>query len=240
MENKKYIIREYSPDACELSWYFDDDGLTKEGNGEYCDNLFIVQRDRWGHVDGFNMKEYKSVMDCARSILDGFEDVRDPANSYNWTGYKSYKECMEDFGIPYNSRKCHALKEWAKNADEDRPEDIAAFLTITTGKKWDVTGVYGYCQGDYVEIVYCPEYYRNGVQNYGEVWMGCAKEFCVIELGEDGEEIDRCGGYIVADCEAWRDEDYKRHVCEWAGIDESETVLEMFDGYIQTAKYRTA
>ena len=30
MENKKYIIREYSPDAADLSFYFDDDGLTEK------------------------------------------------------------------------------------------------------------------------------------------------------------------------------------------------------------------
>lgn len=234
MNKIKNIIREVPPEACDLSFYFDDDGLTEAG-GDYFNNLFIVPTRR---NSGFNGKEYKSVQDTARQIIDGFEDVRDPANCYNWTGYKSYKECMEDWGIPYNPRKCHALKEWAKDADESEPEDIAAFLTITTGKKWDVTGVCGYCQGDYVEIVYCPERYREGVEAYGEVWLGCAKEFCVIDLDENGDEGDSCYGFIVADCQARDDEDYKRLVCEWACIDEDETALEMFDGYARTATYR--
>lgn len=148
---------------------------------------------------------------------------------------------MKEYGIDYNSRKCHALKEWAKAADVAEPETVAAFLTITTGKKWDVSSAHGYCQGDYVEIVYCPEFYPDGVIKYGEVWLGCAKEFCVIDVEdyqepeeEGGEptytEADSCYGYIVADCEAWRDEDYKRIVCEWAGINEEETRLEMIDG----------
>ena len=91
-------------------------------------------------------------------------------------------------------------------------------------------------------MVYCPEHYKQGVKAYGEVWLGCAKEFGVIDLDENGEETDSCWGYIVADCEARDDADYKRLVCEWAGIKPEETTLEMIDGYsVQTVcKYRTA
>ena len=67
--------------------------------------------------------------------------------------------------------------------------------------------------------------------------MGAAKEFEVIDLDEDGNEVDNCGGYIVADSQAWRDEEYKRLVCEWAGIEESETQLEMIDGSHTYTKY---
>lgn len=91
-------------------------------------------------------------------------------------------------------------------------------------------------------MVYCPEHYKEGVQHYGEVYLGAAKEFCVIELDEAGEEADACYGYIVADCQARSDEDYKRLVCEWAGIDESDARLEMIDGYTTRTvySYRTA
>lgn len=237
MNNIKHIIREVPPEETELSFYFDDDGLTEAG-GDFCYNLFIIGDGR--HVGSFNEKAYEKIQKQAEDILDGFYDVEHPNSGYCWTSYGSYKAVMEDFGIPYNSRRCHALKEWAKDADTSEPESIAAFLTITTGKKWDVTGVCGYCQGDYVDIVYCPEHYKSGVRNYGEVWLGCAREFGVIDLDENGDECDSCYGYIVADSEARDDEDYKRLVCEWACIDESETALEMFDGYMQTAKYRTA
>ena len=133
-------------------------------------------------------------------------------------------------GITYNSRKCHALKELFKDFDANEPKDIATYLTITTGKTWATSSARGYCQGDYVDIVYCADRYKNGVKNYGEIWLGCAKEFEVIDLDENGEEVDACGGYIVADCEAWRDEDYKRRICEWARIAPEETQLEMIDG----------
>lgn len=237
MNTIKNIIREVPPEACDLSDYFDDDGLTERG-GDFCYTLFIIGDGR--HVGSFNEEAYVKIQKQAEDILDGFENVIGRCSLYAYWTYASYKEVMETFGIPYNSRRCHALKEWAKDADTSEPESIAEFLTIITGKKWDVTGVCGYCQGDYVEIVYCPEHYKSGVRHYGEVWLGCAKEFCVIDVDEDGEEGDSVYGFIVADCEARDDDDYKRIVCDWNGLNPDETALEMFDGYSRTAVYRTA
>lgn len=222
---KKYIIREVEPEARDFSLYFEDDGLSEAG-GDYCYTLFIINNEGWGRVSGFNIEEYKNVCRSASELADMFNEI--DGNGYYAPQYSTYKACMIDNGISYNSRKCHALKELLRDFDET-PENIAAYLTITTGKKWAVSSAHGYCQGDFVEMVYCPEYYKNGVQNYGEIWLGCAEEFCVIELDENGEEIDTCYGYIVADCEAWKDEEYKKIVCEWAGIDEKETQLEMIE-----------
>lgn len=233
----KHIIREVPPESADLELYFDCDGLTGE-SGEYCYNLFIISNDGYGRYSGFNMDEYKKVQKQADAVLDGFNDVK---NGY-LGGYATHKEVMLDNDIPYNSRKCHMLKEWAKDADTANTDDIAAFLTITTGKRWDASYAHGYFQGDYVEMVYCPEYYTDGVKSYGEVWLGAAKEFCVIDIDEDGEEVDSCYGYIVADCEARNDEDYKKLVCEWADIDPEKTQLEMIDGSrtYTTYLYRTA
>lgn len=227
---KKYIIREVSPDSSDLSFYFDDDGLTS-ASGDYFNNLFIVSGN-----GGFNLEEYNRVKEQAENLIDSFDDIG------TWNNYSSYKEAMQYCGIKYNSHKCHLLKEWAKDADINDPEDIAMFLTITTGKTWASEYVSGYCQGDYAEIVYCPEHYKNGVKNYGEVWLGCGKEFCVIELDENGKEIESCYGYIVADSEAWNDDQYKKILCEWAGISEQEAQLEMVDGSqtVTTYNYRIA
>lgn len=232
----RYIIREVEPEACDFSFYFDGDTFSESG-GDYCYTLFIVPTSR---NRGYHEKEYKAVQSRAKDIIDDFAALR--GDGWYAPTFDSYKKCMEYYGIPYTPRKCHALKEWAEQADESEPESIAAFLTITTGKKWETCGVSGYSQGDFVELVYCPEHYRDGVEAEGEIWMGCAKEFDVIELDDDGEEIDRCGGYIIADCQAWRDEDYKRLVCEWAGIDEQDAELEIIDGCYTTThyNYRTA
>ena len=229
----KHIIREVAPDCADLSYYFDNDGLTEKG-GDYCYNLFIISRD-WGRISGFNADEYKRVMEQAESVLDGFNDVEDGLTDYDGKKY-SYKSIMAENSLDYTPRRCHQLKEWAKTADCDKPESISAFLTITTGKRWDVQGVHGYCQGDYVQIVYCTEHYDD-VRPYGEVWLGCAKEFYIIDVDDNGEEGDSVGGYIVADCQAWDDADYKRIVCEWEGLDPEETRLEMIDGSHTYTKY---
>lgn len=235
----KYIIREVEPEACDFSFYFDNDGLSEIG-GDFCNTLFIIRTD-WGRVTGFNAEIYKTVQARVREVLDGFNDVRDGLTDYDGRRY-TFKRVMQENAIDYSPRRCHELKEWAEQAGEDEPESIAEFLTITTGKKWTTGSAHGYCQGDYCEMVYCSEHYRDGVQHYGEIWLGCGKEFGVMELGENGEEINAVYGYIIADCQARTEEDYKRLVCEWAGIDEQNAALEMIDDcYTVTRyKYRTA
>ena len=247
----KHIIREVQPEWCDFESYFDFDGLTEAG-GDWNYNLFIVCNEGWGRISGFNIETYKEVQRKASYLIQDFEYVAD--GIYNNDGKRvTYKEIMQDYGIAYNSRKCHALKTWAQDADYNEPWDIAEYLTITTGKKWAVQSVCGYCQGDYCELVFCTEHYKNGVQNYGEIWLGCGKEFCVIDVenyeqpeDEDDEptyrETDSVYGFIVADCEARDDEDYKRLVCDWACIDEAEAVLEMIDdcSYSRSYSYRRA
>lgn len=223
------IIREYPPESCTFSFYFDDDGFTEAG-GDFCYNLFILGGRNCGN---FNFDEYKKVQDKAEIIIEEFEDIAEKTNH----GYSSYKEVMTDCGIVYNSRKCHALKEWAKTAETEDVDCIAEFLTILTGKEWETDSARGYYQGDYVKILYCKEHYKNGVQSYGEIWLGAAKEFAVIYLNDNGEEDYEVGGFIVADCAAKSDEDYKRLVCEWEGLDENETVLEMIDNCYTYTKY---
>ena len=235
MEKKiNYIVREYPPESCVLSWAFEDDGLTEAG-GDWNYNLFVVADNGWGRLSGFNIETYEGIRKGAEELLDGFGWADEKATDYDGKRI-TYKSVMEDYRIPYNPRKCHALKEWAKSADNLDADDIAEYLTITTGKKWRRIGVHGYCQGDYVDVVYCEGFHENP-KYYGECWLGCAKEFSVNYLDENGEEEDSVGGYIVADCQAWRDEDYKRLVCEWAGIPEDETELQMIDGFHTYTKY---
>lgn len=235
----KNIIREVPGEQADLSYYFDGDCFN-ENSGDYGYTLFIISRDRFRLI-GLNIEEYERVKEQAENVQDGFTDVEN--GEKHWDGDRiTFKEVMQDYAIPYTSHKCHLLREWAKEADANKPESIAAYLSITTGKTWETSSAYGYCQGDYVQIVYCKQYYPENVKKYGEIWLGDAKEFCVIDLDENGEETDSCYGYIVADCEARGDDDYKRLVCEWAGIKPDETRLEMIDGYHTYTKYeyRTA
>ena len=247
----KHIIREVAPEWTDFSFEFDNDGLT-EASGDWNNNLFIIRNDGYGRISGFNTETYKSIQEEAERIISDFEYVKEGCVDDNGKRL-TYKAIMEEYGIKYSSRKCHALKEWTETANVNETDDIAAFLTIKTGVEWETDRATGYCQGDYVEMVYCPQQYKDGVKRYGEIWLGAAKEFCVIEIEdyqapetEDEEatytEKESCYGFFVADCEAWKDEDYKRIVCEWEGIDPAETQLEMIESRTTTTiyTYRTA
>lgn len=219
----KYIIREIEPESAELQFYFDGDAFT--GNaGDYCYNLFILSFDR-GRVYGFNSDEYERIQSLATELADQFTDIKD--------GYLtcSYKDIMKDCGVSFSPTVCRRLKKWADKFSPDDADGIAEFLSITTGHKWTTTCARGYCQGDYAEIIYCPDFYPNGVEAEGDIFLGCAKEFSVTyyESDDDKQPFTEYG-YIVADCQARTDEDYKRIVCDYAGISPEDTTLEMIDG----------
>lgn len=236
----KHIIREVAPEACDFSAYFDGDTFT-EASGDYCNTLFIISNEGWGRLEGYNIDEYRRVKAQAEEIMEGFTDVGDGVTDYDGRRI-TYKAIMEDAGVTYNSRKCHSLRQWHAGHDDADPEAIAAYLTITTGQRWTTASARGYSQGDYVELVYCPNRYTEGAEKYGEIWLGAAKEFCIIDVNDDGTEGDAVYGYIVADCEAWRDEDYKKTVCAWEGIDPAAARLEMIDSATTRTiySYRTA
>lgn len=226
----KHLIREIEPESAELQFYFDGDTFTSRA-GDFCYTLFIVVNEGYGRLSGLNIDEYKEVKQRAGRILDGFNYVDNGGRNYD--GKKAtYKECMEDENIRFNPTTCARLRKWAENADEDKTEDIAAFLTIITGRKWETSSARGYCQGDYCELVYCTDIYtEQDIDIAGDIYLGCAKEFCIVDYIDDGTEYDDATyGYIVADCQARTDEDYKRIVCEYAGIEPENTTLEMIDG----------
>lgn len=250
----KNIIREVPPEQTEFSYYFDNDGITEAG-GDYCYNLFIVSQSRNG--GSFNGKEYTSITNEIENLLEMYTDI---INKSNYAQYSSVGAMLLDYGLIKNIHDTRRIKafiiffancceqpkspyaNYHDNFTAHEEESVAEYLTLKTGKEWNVDGAHGYCQGDYVKIIYCKEHYIDGAQHYGEVWLGAAKEFHTIELDENGEESDTCGGYIVADCQAWKDEEYKKIVCEWAGIQEEETRLEMIESSRTYTKYeyRTA
>ena len=249
----KYIIREVPPEQAEFRYYFDDDGL-KEAGGDYCYNLFIIAQSR--NCSGFNDKEYESLQSEIEDLLEMYVDI---INKSGYVQYSSVGAMLKDYGLIdniYNTRRIKAFTDFFKDCEEKpissyrnyynkfeafNTEKTAEYLTLKTGKEWAVDSASGYCQGDYLKLVYCKEHYSN-VRQYGEIWLGAAKEFYTIELDENGEETDTCGGYIVADCQAWKDEEYKKLVCDWADIHEEETRLEMIESSRTYTKYeyRTA
>ena len=227
---KKYIIKEVPAEQADFSIYFDDDGLTEAG-GDYCYNLFIVG-DR--NCSGFNTEAYEAVKSEIENLLEMYLDI---VNKSDYAEYTSIGAMLFDCDLIksiHNTKKIKAYIDFFetcnKNFTEVEADTVAEYLTIKTGKEWDTDSATGYCQGDYVKMVYCKERYTEGVKQYGEIWLGAGKEFSITFLNEEGEEDYTAYGYIVADCQAWKNEDYKKLVCEWEGIDEAETELQMVDG----------
>jgi len=186
---KKIIAKEINPANVDFRFYFDDDSLKGVGN-ENC-TVYIIPADRRRN-GGFNMDEYEFIEEQAEAIIDSFHDVSNKCTNI----YANYKEAMEDNAIPYTSRKCYLLKKWVKRANPYDTNDIAEFLTITTGKEWAVKSFTGYFQGDYCEVVYCKEHYTpEHINEIGKFWLGCGTEFC----------IDGCYGYYVPDTIRWEE-----------------------------------
>ena len=257
MEKKiNYIIREVPPEQTDFSFYFDNDGLTAAG-GDYCYNLFIVAQSR--NSSGFNKKEYQSLQTKIENLLEMYVDI---VNKSNYAQYSSVGAMLKDYGLIDSIHNTNRIKaftaffadccqkpvslyaNYQDNFTAHNEETTAEYLTFKTGKEWTTGSAYGYCQGDYVKMVYCLEHYTDGVKRYGEIWLGAGKEFSITFLNENetGEEDYTVYGYIVADCQARNDEEYKRLVCEWACIPEDETQLQMIDGSRSYTKYnyRTA
>jgi len=189
---KKIIAKEVNPEDVDFSFYFDDDGLKSIG-GENCAVYIVPANERWNA--GFNMDEYKEIELHAQAVIGDCEA-----------------------GYPIDE----ALKEWAEYASVYDTEDIAEFLTITTGEKWEVRSFFGYSQGDCCDVVYCVNHYTpERITEIGELWLGCGTEFC----------IDGCCGYYVPNSIRWREgETLRKYLADSYGCEPEELEIYLYDG----------
>lgn len=224
----KHVIKDLGYNS-EFSCFFDGD-MFNEHSGDYNNTVFIITMDR-GRFYGFNIDEFNRVMEQVNAVIDGFNDVEDRVTDYEGRRV-TYKDIMTENDIPYNSMKCHKLKIWYEISEQNDVETLVSFLTITTGKTWNVISVTGYCQGDYCEVVYCEDNNsRESMYTCGELWLGCGSEYSVTDYEDDGTELNTFYGYYLSDSEKGDDDDVKRKICEYACIDPKETQLELIDGY---------
>jgi hypothetical protein len=219
---EKIIAKEVNPAYVDFSLYFYDDSL-KSVSGENC-AVYIVpgDRERYG---GFNMEEYREIEQKADSLIEAFKEVS-PKNEY----YPTYKEAMLSHNIEYTSHKCKLLKKWAEYANPYDTGDIAEFLTITTGEKWEVKAFTGYSQGDYCEVVYCVNHYTpEHITEIGELWLGCGTEFC----------IEGCYGYFVPESIRWREgETLRKYLADSYGCEPDELEIYLYEGEHIVTDYR--
>lgn len=220
-----HIIREvYEPD---FTFYFDTDCFS-ENSGDYNNTLFLLTNYH-GRLEGLNVEEYNNIVKAFTEIIDCFDFAENGGKCYGNARY-TFKMAMQENGLTYSSTKCHKLRELCKTADVDDLNDIANYLTIKTGKTWETSSARGYCQGDFVNILYCKDVYKQP-EIEGELFLGAGKEFSITEIDENGNEneLTTVYGYFVADCQAKRDADYKTIVCEMEGLKPEETKLEMIN-----------
>lgn len=225
---KKYIIKQIPTEHAELMFYFEGDTFTENAGGiEYA--LFPLFLDRRRMYPAINKKLWEEITWTAERVSEDVSWIRDTGEARN-SYHQTYKEVMKDYGIKYSPTACHRLKAWNEEHEDDptSPEAIAAYLTITTGRPWNVKSVYGYCQGDYSEVVYCEDIYsRKDAEAAGEIILGAANEYSITFPADDSTDGEpwTVYGYIVADCQAWRPEEVKKLICDWEGIDPAEAVL---------------
>lgn len=218
---KHFIIKRVPAYRADFSWEFEGD-IFNANSGDYCNTMFIIDKQYRNGIwenHGFNSDEYDIVTQKVEDLLEYAEEIRDNIEGRK---YQDYKQLMQSYGIE-NVRSL-GFSVWAQSAHADDFGDfasVAQYLTFQTGKQWDYMNVYGCVQGAIVCVVYCTENYDEKVAlREGEIWLGCAEEFRVVELDDDGREID--AGYtefvsMSEDC--WDDDKCKQLICGWIGID---------------------
>ena len=220
---KKVIFRE--SDYTDYDILYDDDGITNESGKNNA--LYVIVPDRYSNYVVTNKKEYEGICNQAENIANDFSDFANGYDNY----FTSYKAILNYYGVKYSPATVSRLKKWSE-AYKGSTDDIADYLTITTGEKWNTYGVCGYSQGDYATGIYCEGHYtKEALELYVGAAAGTVSEFIRIE----GDDV--CGGFFVTDSVKWNTEALKNELSGFEGDDPENITIQLFDGYTQTAKY---
>lgn len=216
----KVIFREV--EYTDYSSLYDDDGI-KEISGKNNALYIIAGRDYMP----VNEKEYQAIFNTAENIANDFLDLMNGNGYY----FKSFKEICNYYGVKYNPWIVNKLKKFAENYTGDF-DNIAEYLTITTGEKWNTYTATGYCQGDYATGIYCENHYTDeALELYVGAAVGTVREFCRIEGNE------RCYGFFIPDEIVWNTDKLKEYLANLYGDKINDISVELIDGYTTTANY---
>ena len=222
----KVIFRE--SEYSEFDCLYDDDFIKgKCGDGYEDAILYVIAGNDYAVT---NKQEWERLCNFVDNVATDFYDLLHNNGYY----FRTFKEICNYYGIRYSPAMVHKLKKFAESYDDRSFDDIAAFLTITTGKEWDTYTVTGYSQGDYATGIYCTEFYTSeSLELYVGAAAGTVTEFCRI----DGN--DKCWGYYVTDDIKWNEDKLREYLASMEGDKPENIQIELFNGYSQVASYKT-
>lgn len=225
---KKIIFREVEPECFEADCLYDNDFIRGKGGDGYENGiLYIVTGDDYAVT---NKQEWEALCNLVDNIVSDFNALMENDHYY----FRNYKEVLRYYGIKYSPVIVHKLKKFVESYDDRSYEDIAAYLTITTGKQWETYTVTGYSQGDYATGIYCTKYYNDdALELYVGAAAGTVSEFCRIE------ENDTCYGFFVPDSIKWNEDKLREYLAGMEGDKPENITIELFNGYSQVASYKT-
>lgn len=225
---KKIIFREVEPECFEADCLYDDDFIRGKGGDGYENGiLYIVTGDDYAVT---NKQEWEALCNLVDNVATDFYDLMNGNGYY----FRTFKEICNYYGIKYSPVMVHKLKKFAESYDDRSMEDIAEYLTITTGEEWETYTVTGYCQGDYATGIYCEGHYTDeALELYVGAAAGTVTEFCRI----DGD--DECWGYYVTNDIKWNEDKLRNYLASMEGDKPENIQIELFNGYSQVASYKT-
>ena len=170
----KVIFRE--SEYSEFDCLYDDDFIKGKGGDGYENAiLYVIAGSDYAVT---NKQEWERLCKLVDDIATDFYDLLHNNGYY----FRTFKEICHYYDVKYSPVMVHKLKAFAESYDDRSFDDIAAFLTITTGKEWDTYQVCGYCQGDYATGIYCKDHWdAESLELYVSAAAGTVSEFCRID-----------------------------------------------------------
>lgn len=203
---------------------------------EWPENVFVFGnrhfRDHGGeYIENIKNSMYDAADELKRVMRGEFANI---------CGGYSLIEILNDFLPAENGReysRADRLKWRALllNFDASTITDddaITTALQLITGREYDAAQICGCCQGDWNNIIYPSEYGREWLENFEIEYFNTGAEWRINEGAPDSDD----NYYIYT--HAWNEDGQRVEIADAAGVDPSDVVLYVFDGYIKTAAYK--
>lgn len=204
--------------------------------GEWPENIYLLENRNFRGHGSKRIDNIINNMDDAsyelKRLLRG--ELADLVKKY------TFKDILNDFLKNENGREYSRAErlKWRKlllifdyGAIRGN-EAAAAALELITDKKYNFATIRGCCQSDWQEIIYPAEYGDEWLKNFEIEYFNLGEEWNVNEGAPDSKE----SYYFYT--HAWSNEGKRAEIAAVAGVDPSDVVLYVFDGWSRSARYK--